>query len=134
MKCSQKHGESGLTKIDDKSKIDNLRCKKCGSYLRPNICMFMDMDYVEDINKKQSERFYEFYKNINTNKIAIIEIGSGTDIKTIRNLSESMAYENNTQIIRINPEILIEDIDDNLVICLKMSAKEGILHILNLLN
>ncbi|MFK5947225.1 MAG: Sir2 family NAD-dependent protein deacetylase [Methylococcales bacterium] len=72
-------------------------CPKCGALARPNILMFDDTSWIINRRKKQEinlQQWMPFHNNI-----AIIEIGAGTALQTIRHMSESGIGN----LIRINP-------------------------------
>ncbi len=101
-------------------------CSSCGAVARPNILMFGDWGWDSSRSVRQSHRMQEFLDNINKNKytIAIIEIGAGEHVPTVRNMSESVACDFNGSVIRINPRDY--HIDPSLGIGLPMGGLEGI--------
>lgn len=80
-------------------------CTQCGGLARPNILMFDDDQWIATEMLKQKMHMYYWWKSITENhgKIAVIEIGAGTAIKTVRNQSESLLNYDGTTLIRINP-------------------------------
>ncbi len=78
------------------------KCKKCGSIARPNILMFGDWGWVSDRTRNQHLRFLDWKKFLHDKKLVIIEIGAGTSVPTVRNLSESFLLETDSVLIRIN--------------------------------
>ncbi len=100
-------------------------CKHCGQVARPNILMFDDWGW----NPKraiQQERQYNKWLKANHNKnLAIIEIGAGTAIPTVRLEGESLAAKfPKATLIRINPRE--PQIDKNLGYALAMGGLKGI--------
>ena len=86
--------------------LDIPKCKNCGDIARPNILMFGDWSWNEQRTIKQENRFKTWMKSIRreNKKLAIIEIGAGTAISTIRQESEHRANSlKNSKLIRINP-------------------------------
>lgn len=82
------------------------QCKNCGAIARPNILMFGDWSWIGDRTSAQEDRFMTWLKSIRADnkKLAIIEIGAGTAIPTIRQEGEHRAKSsNNYKLIRINP-------------------------------
>ena len=82
------------------------RGKDCGCISRPNILMFGDWSWVGSRSIKQEEKYYSWINSIRaTNKkLAIIEIGAGTAIPTIRLQGENVAKSSKGhKLIRINP-------------------------------
>ncbi len=135
--CALERDEQGLLDISDKdhSSIENLRCEHCGEYLRPNIFMFYDFDCIDTPYEKQRkdyEIFTDRYSEFQKSKVAIIEIGAGADLRSIRSMSENAAYTYNTKVIRINPEALPEDVDDPDVILVQAGAAAGVEYIMSL--
>lgn len=92
---------------EEKFKADDPlpKCTYCGSLARPNILMFGDWLWVPNRSNQQGERLSEwlnriFHKNF---KLAIIELGAGQAVPTVRYKSESVARSKNATLIRINP-------------------------------
>jgi len=82
------------------------QCKFCEAVARPNILMFGDWSWDGSRSDEQEDRFYTWMQTIKKEKkqLAIIEIGAGTAIPTIRNSGERFAKNNkNMKLIRINP-------------------------------
>ena len=82
-------------------------CKKCGDIARPNILMFGDWDWNGSRTDKQEDKFYNWFNSLKKDgkKLAIIEIGAGKAIPTIRNYGEKFAKKSkNFKLIRINPK------------------------------
>jgi len=81
-------------------------CKHCNNIARPNILMFDDFGFNAKRRMQQNVRFDTWYKNITSQKkkLAIIEIGAGLAIPTVRNKGEHITkkYKYAT-LIRINP-------------------------------
>lgn len=80
-------------------------CPYCKNIARSNIMMFGDHNWNGTRTNKQDKLFRLWLRNIKENnaKLAIIEMGAGMDIPTVRMLSEEIAIDFNTQLIRINP-------------------------------
>ena len=80
-------------------------CPECGSMARPNILMFGDWDWLASRTLAQTDRFDRWKREVAAEKIkvAVIEIGAGTAIPSIRRMSESAAKQFHTPLIRINP-------------------------------
>ena len=81
-------------------------CKKCGDIARPNILMFGDWDWNGSRTDKQEDKFYNWFNSLKKDgkKLAIIEIGAGKAIPSIRNYGEKFAKKSkNFKLIRINP-------------------------------
>jgi len=97
------------------------RCRFCGEVARPNILMFGDWKFIPDRVDAQLERFEEWLGRIGSGELAIIEIGAGTAVPTVRNLSERIARRFNTPLIRINPRDY-----HNCEIPIPLPAKKGL--------
>lgn len=137
--CALERGEDGLLDISEKdlSNIEDLRCEHCNEYLRPNICMFYDFDYIDtpyETQRRDYECFTDRYSEFQKAKVAVIEIGAGADLRSIRSMSENTAYSFNTKVIRINTESLQEDLDDPDVILVQKGAAAGVEYIMSLLK
>jgi NAD-dependent SIR2 family protein deacetylase len=96
------------------------KCHFCGGVARPNILMFGDFYFVEKRLNLQLARF-EYWLNGIEGELAIVEIGAGTAVPTVRNLSEKIKRRFNATLIRINPkESFGADIE------IKKGAKEAL--------
>lgn len=103
-------------------------CPHCGALARPNILMFSDWNWLYGRSEQQAERMKnQVLTNRNTDlEIAIIEIGAGKAVPTVRMKSQRLAKERSTTLIRINPRDCDVPADN---ICVKAGALEGILAI-----
>ncbi len=85
------------------------RCPSCGKVSRPNILMFGDWSWLPGRTHLQEAEFKNFLDEHSGKKIAIIEMGAGTAIPTIRATSERVGWKYpDATVIRINvrePEI-----------------------------
>ncbi|MDK2821642.1 MAG: hypothetical protein PWP31_1607 [Clostridia bacterium] len=79
------------------------KCPNCGEVARPNILMFGDFSWISNRTMDQEKNFSKFLQSHQKDKIVVIEIGAGTAVPTIRNLTEQLGKQFNTKIIRINP-------------------------------
>ena len=73
------------------------RCSNCGGIARPNILMFGDWGWLEQRSDMQRHRLLDWLRRVE--RLLVIEIGAGTDIPTVRLMSESVGG----RLIRINP-------------------------------
>ncbi|RUM50445.1 MAG: NAD-dependent deacetylase [Hydrogenothermus sp.] len=82
------------------------RCKHCGRLARPNILMFNDFHWVPIRTESQEFRLRVWLNSVirKNKKLAIIEIGAGTAVPTVRYFSERTARETKGTLIRINPK------------------------------
>jgi NAD-dependent SIR2 family protein deacetylase len=79
-------------------------CPACGDILRPNILMFNDHDWIDSVVMQQTAKYNNFLNQYKDKSIAVIELGAGSAISTIRGISEQLGWEYaNTTVIRINP-------------------------------
>jgi NAD-dependent SIR2 family protein deacetylase len=80
-------------------------CAVCAKIARPNILMFSDWDWLGERSDQQMKRFDHWKTNLanEKKKVAVIEIGAGTALPSIRRMSESAAKQFQTSLIRINP-------------------------------
>lgn len=96
-------------------------CPYCNTLARPNILMFDDYHWIET---RQQEQYGRLKNWLNTyKKIAVIEIGAGTAVPTVRYFSEKFS----PHLIRINPRQF--DLPNRGGIAIKETAYEGILKI-----
>lgn len=81
------------------------KCRSCGAVLRPNILMFNDVYWNDSRTADQHVAFKDWMTNVTTRggRVAIIELGAGTAIPTVRATSESLARKTGGTLIRINP-------------------------------
>lgn len=79
------------------------KCPKCQRVARPNILMFGDYAWLHQRSALQEEHFDHFLEQHRDQALVVIEIGAGTAIPTIRNLSERLGRRPDTRVLRINP-------------------------------
>jgi NAD-dependent SIR2 family protein deacetylase len=79
------------------------RCIHCGGVARPNILMFGDFSWLSDRTDRQEIQFEMFLEENKGRATAVVEMGAGTAIPTIRNLSERLGRRKGVTVIRINP-------------------------------
>ena len=77
----------------------------CGAVARPNILMFGDFSWEYSRTDAQRNRLSAWLEKLESRnvKLAIIEIGAGTAVPTVRNSSEQIAKRFGVPLIRINP-------------------------------
>ncbi|WP_148894571.1 SIR2 family NAD-dependent protein deacylase [Geothermobacter ehrlichii] len=78
-------------------------CRFCGGTARPNILMFGDYSWLPGRSHGQQMRFDLFCDQHRGRPLAVIEMGAGTAIPTIRHLSERIGAWPEATVIRINP-------------------------------
>lgn len=81
------------------------KCPHCGALARPNILMFGDSHWSYDRTGDQNRRFEQFIYKVKAGRppVAIIEMGAGKAIPTVRLNSEMLTQRLNATLIRINP-------------------------------
>ena len=77
-------------------------CPRCGSLARPNILMFGDWHWVADRTDGQLERFSDWLASAAGSRLAVVEIGAGSAVPTVRRLSERLVADLCARLIRIN--------------------------------
>jgi NAD-dependent SIR2 family protein deacetylase len=106
------------------------RCS-CGEVSRPNILMFGDWSWLPDRTRIQEQAFERFLASHAGQRIAVIEMGAGNAIPTIRATSERIGWNHDhATVIRINPR---EPEIKPPHISLPCGALEGLQNINNLL-
>ena len=73
-------------------------CPRCGHSARPNILMFGDWNWQDELYRRQMRRYQAWLGQVE--KMVVIELGAGTHIPTVRHESERRAGK---YLIRINP-------------------------------
>lgn len=79
------------------------RCPRCGEVARPNILMFGDYAWVPDRAHAQRRRFEAFRDGLGDAPLAVVELGAGTAIPTIRMTSEELGARPGARVVRVNP-------------------------------
>ncbi len=81
------------------------RCPDCGALARPNILMFGDWEWESRRTDAQSQRLQQWLAMLEDSgaRLAIVEMGAGTAVPTVRHTSEDVAHHFNVPLIRINP-------------------------------
>lgn len=80
-------------------------CPSCGSLARPNILMFGDYSWRSHRADDQEGRLAGWLDNAKGKEIAIIEVGAGNAVPTVRNFTESTLDRIPlSTLIRINPD------------------------------
>lgn len=105
------------------------KCKNCGGLARPNILMFGDWNWIAYRSNAQGMRLQKWLQGLNNinAKLAIIEMGAGTAVPTVRLQSQRVHNGKNSILIRINPRDY--DVPTG-AISLPLGAMEGINSIL----
>jgi len=79
------------------------RCPRCRGVARPNILMFGDLGWLHERAREQEERFLAFLESHRGRRVAIVELGAGKAIPSVRMKSERLAREPRAVLVRINP-------------------------------
>jgi NAD-dependent SIR2 family protein deacetylase len=81
------------------------RCQQCGELARPNVLMFHDRGWLEHREEEQERKFTEWLEKlaISGARLAIVELGAGTAIASVRYVCERAARIHEGTLIRINP-------------------------------
>ncbi len=79
------------------------RCVHCGAIARPNILMFGDYSWIPARSSQQQACFDAFLADHRGASLAVVEMGAGSAIPTIRMLGERLGRSNGALVIRINP-------------------------------
>lgn len=80
-------------------------CPHCKAIARPNILMFNDFGWNYSRTNKQRKNLTDWLAKLqeNNSSLAIIEMGAGSAVPTVRNSSQRIAKEFDVPLIRINP-------------------------------
>ncbi|HTR43839.1 MAG TPA: Sir2 family NAD-dependent protein deacetylase [Pseudomonadales bacterium] len=81
------------------------QCDHCGGIARPNIMMFGDFTWIADRSNGQYTRLNQWLGGLQKRsaRVAVVELGAGTAIPTVRHLSEDVTERLGGTLIRINP-------------------------------
>jgi len=90
---------------DFKAKEPLPSCPFCAAIARPNILMFGDYGWEYARTDGQRDRLVKWMDKLEEEgvKLAIVEMGAGTAVPTVRNTSEQIAKRFDVPVIRINP-------------------------------
>jgi NAD-dependent SIR2 family protein deacetylase len=80
-------------------------CKNCPALARPNILMFGDWSWLSHRTDAQQARFEQWLSELTKSsaKLAVVELGAGSAIPTVRYTSERVQNRIGGTLIRINP-------------------------------
>ena len=81
------------------------RCPRCGGVSRPNILMFGDYAWVAHRTHAQRHAFEAWLaaQRDAGRRLAVVELGAGTAIPTIRFTSEGLGARDGARVVRLNP-------------------------------
>ena len=77
-------------------------CPRCGALARPNVLMFGDWGWLPERTEAQERRFGEWVAGLGDARLAVVEVGAGTAVPTVRMTSEQIARRPGATLIRIN--------------------------------
>ena len=77
-------------------------CPRCRGLARPNILMFGDWGWTSGRTDGQLERLADWLATAAGSRIAVVEIGAGRAVPTVRRLSERLVAELGARLVRIN--------------------------------
>jgi len=80
-------------------------CPNCRALARPNVLMFGDYSWIPDRTQAQEVRLQAWLRGLKQSRarLAVVELGAGTAIPTVRQMSEAVADDLGATLIRINP-------------------------------
>lgn len=76
-------------------------CRRCAGVARPNVLMFADGAWVGAAAEAAHWKLIEWLEEVE--RLAIIEIGAGTAIPTLRQYGERLVERRGARLVRINP-------------------------------
>jgi NAD-dependent SIR2 family protein deacetylase len=79
------------------------RCPRCRGVARPNILMFGDGAWISARTDAQGGRFDDWLDALGDAPLAVLELGAGTAVATIRWTTERLGRRRRTTAIRVNP-------------------------------
>ena len=74
-----------------------------GHLARPNILMFGDWGWDSSRSQAQGERLERWLQGLSGARLVVVELGAGTAVPTVRNLSDRLSRRPFCTLIRINP-------------------------------
>jgi NAD-dependent SIR2 family protein deacetylase len=81
------------------------RGRHCGGMARPNILMFGDYAWLDERSSAQHKRLAQWIQTLEKRsaRLAVVEVGAGTAIPTVRCTSEDLVQRLQGNLIRLNP-------------------------------
>jgi len=108
--CSDEIWEADSAKVNIDEKTFRAheplpRCRKCSALARPNILMFNDWDWHSARSDSQQRHFSAWLDELvkSSARLAVVELGAGKAIPTVRHTSERMCQIIRGTLVRINP-------------------------------
>jgi NAD-dependent SIR2 family protein deacetylase len=78
-------------------------CPACGALARPNILMFGDGGWDSTLADEQARRYEEWRRGVSGGKVAVVELGAGLAVATVRAFCEGTSRLLRATLIRVNP-------------------------------
>lgn len=78
-------------------------CPTCGGLARPNVLMFGDGGFDPVLTDAQERRFAAFLADVAGGRVAVVELGAGTAVPTIRRIGQHLVDRHGAQLVRVNP-------------------------------
>lgn len=97
-------------------------CRRCGAAARPNVLMFGDAAWVGTDAEARHWQLVEWLDAVE--RLAIVEIGAGTALPTLRRFGERLVQRRGASLIRINPRESEVSLERSIGIAL--GAREGL--------
>lgn len=104
--CAATWPAPGLIEVDKatlRASGELPRCVRCGGLARPNVLMFEDATWSPGRTSAQQLRFDTWLRSLRRGGFAVVEIGAGTAVPTVRLTAERLAAAGQVPLIRINP-------------------------------
>lgn len=79
------------------------RCGHCGAVARPNVLMFGDGGWLGERTERQEARLNAWLADRAGARVAVVELGAGCAVPTVRFFCEQVARDFEARLIRINP-------------------------------
>lgn len=77
-------------------------CPACGALARPNVLMFADGDWDDARTAAAEARFDTWLSSVPRGRLAIVELGAGTAVPSVRLAGEAIARRYAATLVRIN--------------------------------
>lgn len=99
------------------------KCTVCGGLARPNVLMFGDGTWSPGRTSAQQIRFRLWLKGLARGHLAVIELGAGSAVPTVRHTAEQISRAAGARLIRVNPN---EPEAPDAALSLRMGALEAL--------
>jgi NAD-dependent SIR2 family protein deacetylase len=80
-------------------------CPHCGGLARPNVLMFGDWQWNDGRSARQARQEATWLARLHEAgaRLAVVDLGAGTDIPSVRHFSERLVQQHGALLVRINP-------------------------------